>query len=238
MITVGPSESMSKSKKNTIDPEDIISNYGADAARLFILSDSPPEKDVQWSEEGIVSSYKFIQKLWILNSNILEEIKKNHEKDFDNEIIKFTNRFLKNVTKNLENFSYNKIIANLHEMHTFFSKQVSKGYTKKTLIDNYKKVLIASIPVTPHLSNECLELMNVKDKNWPSYDETFLKEKFINIVIQVNGKKRGIIKTEPDISEENLLQIVNNDEKIVKHLNNNIIKKKIYIKNKLLNVIV
>ena len=80
--------------------------------------------------------------------------------------------------------------------------------------------------------------MNVKDKNWPSYDETFLKEKFINIVIQVNGKKRGIIKTEPDISEENLLQIVNNDEKIVKHLNNNIIKKKIYIKNKLLNVIV
>ena len=66
-IKVGPSESMSKSKKNTIDPENIISNYGADAARLFILSDSPPEKDVQWSEEGIVSSFKFIQKLWNLN---------------------------------------------------------------------------------------------------------------------------------------------------------------------------
>ena len=69
-IKVGPSESMSKSKKNTIDPENIISNYGADSARLFILSDSPPEKDVQWSEEGIVSSFKFIQKLWNLNSKI------------------------------------------------------------------------------------------------------------------------------------------------------------------------
>ena len=87
-ITVGSSESMSKSKKNTIDPENIISNYGADAARLFILSDSPPEKDVQWSEEGIVSSFKFIQKLWNLNLKILSEIKKNHKEDFDNEFEK------------------------------------------------------------------------------------------------------------------------------------------------------
>ena len=74
---------MSKSKKNTIDPENIIKNYGADAVRLFILSDSPPEKDVQWSEEGIASSFKFIQKLWNLNLKILDEIKKNHKKDND-----------------------------------------------------------------------------------------------------------------------------------------------------------
>ena len=97
MITIGPSESMSKSKKNTIDPENIISNYGADAARLFILSDSPPEKDVQWSEEGIVSSFKFVQKLWNLNSKILEEINKNHEKDEDQEIIKFSNYLFLNI---------------------------------------------------------------------------------------------------------------------------------------------
>ena len=75
-IKVGPSESMSKSKKNTIDPENIIENYGADAVRLFILSDSPPEKDVQWSEEGMSSSFKFIQKLWNLNQKNLNEIKK------------------------------------------------------------------------------------------------------------------------------------------------------------------
>ena len=80
-LKVGPSESMSKSKKNTIDPENIISNYGADAARLFILSDSPPEKDVQWSEEGIASSYKFIQKLWNLNQkNFRRNKKKSHKK--------------------------------------------------------------------------------------------------------------------------------------------------------------
>ena len=78
IVKVGPSESMSKSKKNVIDPEDIIDNYGADSVRLFILSDSPPEKDVQWSEQGMLSSYKFIQKLWVLNLQITDEIKKNH----------------------------------------------------------------------------------------------------------------------------------------------------------------
>ena len=99
VIKVGPSESMSKSKKNTIDPENIISNYGADAARFFILSDSPPEKDVQWSEEGIISSFKFIQKLWSLNTLILDEIKKDHLKDEDINLNKETNKFLKRITE-------------------------------------------------------------------------------------------------------------------------------------------
>ena len=81
-IKVGPSESMSKSKKNTIDPENIINNYGADAVRLFILSDSPPEKDVQWSEQGMVASYKFLQKFWMLHQNIKDiSEKKNNNKD-------------------------------------------------------------------------------------------------------------------------------------------------------------
>jgi len=126
LISIGPSESMSKSKKNTIDPENIIANYGADSARLFILSDSPPEKDVQWSEEGIVSSFKFIQKLWKLNEKIINEINKNHNKDKDEEITKYTNKYLKKVYDNLESFSYNKIIANLYEMYSFINKQIEK----------------------------------------------------------------------------------------------------------------
>ena len=121
-IKVGPSESMSKSKKNTVDPENIFKNYGADAARLFILSDSPPEKDVQWSEEGIASSFKFIQKLWNLNLKFKDEIKKNHSNDVDNDLEKSMNIFVRNVTNNLENFSYNKIIANIHEAHSSLTK--------------------------------------------------------------------------------------------------------------------
>ena len=130
-VKVGPSESMSKSKKNTIDPEKIIENYGADAARLFILSDSPPEKDVQWSDEGINSSYKFINKLWLLNQKISLEISKNHDKDAGPNLTKYTNQYLKKMSDNLSSFSYNVLIANLHEIYSFLNKEVDKKYSKK-----------------------------------------------------------------------------------------------------------
>ena len=94
MVRVGPSESMSKSKKNVVDPEYIIKNYGADAVRLFILSDSPPEKDVQWSEQGMVSSYKFIQKLWVMHKFIKQKIINEGNEVLDNEIDKFTNHLI------------------------------------------------------------------------------------------------------------------------------------------------
>jgi len=237
-VKVGPSESMSKSKKNTIDPEKIILNYGADAARLFILSDSPPEKDVQWSEEGIVSSFKFIQKLWNLNLKITENINKDCNKDADEEIKKFTNKFLKRITENLENFSYNKLIANLHEMYSFLFKQLDKDYKKNTLYENYEKILIAITPIIPHFSNECLQLLNSKKMDWPKYDENELIENTVKIVIQINGKKRGLIETNKDITEEKLLKIINNDETITKHFSGKVIKKKIYIKDKLMNIII
>ena len=124
-IIVGPTESMSKSKKNTIDPERMIENYGADAVRLFILSDSPPEKDVQWSEEGMIASYKFIQKFWNLHQKIKlnigekTELKKTYaSKDA---IDMFVNQIINKMNANLNKFSYNVIIANLHEIYSFFN---------------------------------------------------------------------------------------------------------------------
>ena len=238
IITVGPTESMSKSKKNTIDPENIISNYGADAARLFILSDSPPEKDVLWSEEGIKSSYKFIQKLWNLNSKITNEINKNHKEDSDNEILKYTNNFLKQITRNLESFSYNKIIANMHEMYSYVSNRVNNGYKKNTLVENYEKILIAIQPIIPHFSNECLEMLNKNNFKWPKIDESIIKEDTINLVVQINGKKRGLIQTKFNSSEDELVQLLKYDDKIMKYLENKEIKKKIFIKNRLLNIII
>ena len=237
-IKVGPSESMSKSKKNTVDPEFIISNYGADAARLFILSDSPPEKDVQWSEEGIISSYKFIQKLWNLNIKIIDEIKKNHNHDSDEEIEKETNRFLKKMSENLESFSYNKLVANLHEIYGFLIKKINKSYKKETLKKNYEQILLAINPIIPHFSSECLNLINSKNFTWPKYDHTLFKDENVNIVIQINGKKRELIKTKPNISEEELLEIVKNNELLKKYLNDQFIKRKIFVKNKLLNIII
>ena len=238
LISVGPSESMSKSKKNTIDPENIISNYGADSARLFILSDSPPEKDVQWSEEGIISSFKFIQKLWNLNEKILKEINEDHKKDYDEEIKKYTNKYLKKIHDNLESFSYNKIVANLHEMYSFLNRQIEKKYTKQTLTINYQKILVSMTPIIPHFANECLAIMNVKNITWPEFDVSILKDDLVNIVIQINGKKRGIVQTKPNINEEKVFEIIQNDEKVMKYITQKEVKRKIYIKDKLLNIII
>ena len=238
-IKVGPSESMSKSKKNTIDPENIINSYGADSVRLFILSDSPPEKDVQWSEEGIVASHKFVQKLWTLHLKIMEEVEKDHPKDENEEFTKFTNKFIKKISHNLESFSYNIIVANLHEMHSFLVKELNKCYQRKTILENYKKILITMNPILPHLSNECLEI--IKENNeviWPKYDEKQLEESSCLIVIQINGKKRGLINTNLNVTEKEIMELIYKDEKISKYLIDSNIKKQIYIKNKLINIIV
>ena len=237
-VKVGPSESMSKSKKNTIDPENIINNFGADAARLFILSDSPPEKDVQWSEEGISASSKFIQKLWILHQTVMGEIQKNNLEDTNNELSKFTNKFIKKISNNLENFSYNIIIANLHEMYSSLTKLIKDNYKQDTIRENYIKILTTLMPIIPHFSNECLELLNTnKELKWPTYDESAIEEKSTIIVIQINGKKRAIIDVEKNINENDLMELIYSDEKITKYFDKNEIKKKIYIKNKLMNII-
>jgi len=238
-IIVGPSESMSKSKKNIIDPEEIVKNFGADAARLFILSDSPPEKDVQWSDEGIASSHKFIQKLWSLNLKIMQEISKNHKNDSSDKIEKYTNQYLKKMTDNLNSFSYNVLIAGLYEMYAFLNKEINKEYTKKTLVNNYSKILITLLPIIPHFTSECIE-MNKFSMNliWPAYDEKKLIEKTVKIVVQINGKKRGLIDIERDINQENLLKVIENNNGISKYLNNKKILKVIFVKNKIINIII
>ena len=238
-IIVGASESMSKSKRNTIDPAKIISSYGADAVRLFILSDSPPEKDVQWSEEGIESSYKFIQKLWNLHLKIIEECNKNIEKDNNQEMDKFTNKFIKKINQNLENFNYNVIIANIYEMYSFFIKEITKGYSKQTLLNNYEKILLTINPIIPHFSNECLEQINFEGKIiWPSYDEKLVIDEKIDFVIQINGKKRGILKVKRDIDESSLLNLVKENENLKKYIETKVIKKNIFVKNRLINLII
>ena len=236
-IKTGPSESMSKSKKNTIDPEKIIEMYGADSARLFILSDSPPEKDVQWSDEGIASSYKFIQKLWSLNEKVIHEIEQNHEEDEGKDLIKFTNKYLKKMTDALNAFSYNILIANLHEMQNFFNKELIKKYTKKTLTENFSKILVTMIPIIPHLANECLKRINYNVIEWPEYDETLLVEDIIPYVIQVNGKKRAIIEAKRDILDEELFEIVQQNKNLKKYCSEKEIKKRIFVPNRLINII-
>jgi len=239
-VLVGPSESMSKSKKNVIDPENIINNYGADSVRLFILSDSPPEKDVQWSEQGMISSYKFIQKLWVLHSKIKNKLtNKNEEVLEDLDLNKFTNQLIHKITDNLENFSYNVIIANMYEVYNFLIKHTEKKINSKDLLENYKKILTIFSPVIPHFTSECMSDLGFNEKlNWPKVNDDYLKSENIDYVIQINGKKRTIINAEKDLEEEKILNIAKNEKLLDKYLNNKSIKKVIFVKNRLINILV
>ena len=236
-IRVGPSESMSKSKKNTIDPEMIIKNFGADAVRLFILSDSPPEKDVQWSERGMASSYKFLQKLWSLHQKILNKKTDNDKKNDEIEI--FTNQILQKITNNLENFHYNVIIANLHEIYRFYTSEIEKPIDKKILLSNYQKIIKMMMPIIPHFANECFDQLNINNNHkWPDLEGGLLKKKKYDIVVQINGKKRDLLTFDQELNEKQILEKIMKSEKSSKYLKNGEIKKTIYIKNKLINIII
>jgi len=238
-VIVGPSESMSKSKRNTIDPEKIIENFGADSVRLFILSDSPPEKDIQWSEQGMVASFKFVQKFWLLHKKILEKIKINTKSEGNEDIDIYTNKLIHKFTLNLEKFNFNVIIANLYETYNYLNKKIDQKLSSESLKKNYSKILILMLPVMPHIISECIDELNVNEKDiiWPEVINKYLEEKSVNIVVQINGKKRGLIKMDKNLNDEIVIKNVKKEEKISNFLKDKTILKHIIVKNKLVNLI-
>ncbi len=238
IIKVGAPESMSKSKKNTIDPEKIIENYGADAVRLFILSDSPPEKDVQWSETGMLSSYKFTQKLWSLHQKFKNKIEENSDKK-DEEISIFTNQMIEKIKYNLERFHYNVIIANLYESYNFYNNKLNSSINKKTLLGNYVKFLSIISPIIPHFASECLEDIKLNPfQKWPEVDKNLIKNDTIEYVIQINGKKKTTIKFMKNINQEELIKELVKNDKTKKIFENKKIKKSFFVKNRLINILI
>ena len=239
-VKVGPSESMSKSKKNVIDPENIINNYGADAVRLFILSDSPPEKDVQWSDQGMVASYKFLQKLWVLHNKIKKKIKSKIKNDGENlKIEKFTNQMINKITNNLEGFNYNVMIANIYETYNFLSKEVESNIDSDVLEKNYKKILLLYSPAIPHFASECLEdLSSIRDNVWPKANKNLLEEDKIDYILQINGKKRAILNESRDIDQDRLLSVIKSNKLSQKYVKDKSIDKIIFVKNRLINLLI
>ena len=235
-VVVGSSEAMSKSKKNIVDPEEMINIYGADSIRWFMLSDSPPERDVQWSLEGVSASYKFIQKLWKLNNEILnkEDSESNSE---DLALQSAVNKTVHNVTKNLDNFQYNVVIANIHEIYNLIYEHIVNNKTSnKTLKNEWEKITMLLMPLTPHLANECCEKIN-KKFYWPIYNPKLLKDENCTIVIQVNGRKRGIFEMPINSEENKVIKKAKTIDNVTKYIENTKIIKNIYIKNKLINFI-
>ena len=236
-VVVGPSEAMSKSRKNIVDPEEMINVYGADSIRWFMLSDSPPERDVQWSLEGVSAAFKFIQKLWKLNNEILNKKEDLTQKHDDIVLKKAVNKTIYNVTKNLDNFQYNVVIANMHEIYNLLYDHVTNNKTSnKTLRNEWEKITMLLVPLVPHLAYECCEKIN-KKFYWPRYNPKLLKDENCTIVIQVNGRKRGVLEMPADSKEIVVIKKSKEIDNVAKHIENTKVIKNIYIKNKLVNFI-
>jgi leucyl-tRNA synthetase len=240
-VVKGDSQAMSKSKKNIIDPDDIIKLYGSDAVRWFILSDSPPDKDIQWSDSGIQGAYKYIQKIWSTYEKIKIYENKN-KNEINNKLIKNTNILIKEITECVEKFHINVAVAKLYVFLTNINEEIDKQtIDKEEIINVYKKYLIIISAFIPYVANECWEKITGKQdinfQEWPQIDDSLLSKENYDIVIQVNGKKRAIINATNNESEENILSKSLAIKNIQVILDKKIIEKKIFIKNKLLNIV-
>ena len=240
-VVKGDSQAMSKSKKNIIDPDDIIKLYGSDAVRWFILSDSPPDRDIQWSDSGIQGAYKYIQKIWSTYEKIKVYENKN-EKEINNKLTKDTNLLIKEITDCIEKFHINVAVAKLYVFLNYINEEIEKQTVdKEEIIEVYKKYLIIISAFIPYVANECWQKITGKQdmasQEWPKIDESLLHKENFDIVVQINGKKRAIINATNNESEENILSKSLAIKNIQVILDKKIIAKKIFIKNKLLNIV-
>ena len=235
-VVVGSSESMSKSKKNTIDPETMIKQYGADAVRWFILSDSPPEKDVQWSDTGVASSNKFLQRIWNLNLQIISRKKSDINKEINEKFNLEIENLVSKIDNSIEEFKFNVTIAHFYEIYRVFIKYIDLDLSNESLIQNIIKTMKLMIPFTPHLAYECLEKLKCKSVNkWPEIKKDILDE--IKFAIQVNGKTRDIITVTKNLGKEEINRLVMKSSKANKFIENKEIVKSIFVKDKIINYI-
>ena len=237
LVNVGPSESMSKSKKNVVDPESMIKSYGADAVRWFILSDSPPEKDIQWSNQGVNAAYKFLQKIYNLCciTNKRSENKNTLDKSFELKINSYVNK----ITQSINNFNLNVVVANVYEIYNLFNENLNKEITNRCIKKNLVKLMKILIPFTPHIAYECLEILGEKEiKSWPKVDTKLILKEKIKMAIQINGKTRDVIEVDKGISQISVEKLCKDNVKIKDKILSKSINKIIFVKDRIINFIV
>ena len=234
-----------KSKKNIVDPVSIIENYGADTARIFMLSDSPPERNLDWSNSGIEGSRKFIVKVWSYFNRL-----KFNEKDIvktaapeigdSSNIRKQLHLCIEKVTKSLNNFQYNVAVASLREFANYFFTIKLKD--NNTLHEALSKWVIMISPLAPHLAEELWQLLGYKSlvsmQKWPKYENKFLTEDETNLIVQINGKKKLVINIKKGLTKEQTERIVLENSTIIKIIKNNNYKKIIIVPDRVVNLVI
>ncbi len=236
-VSVGKIEKMSKSKKNVVNPSSIIDVYGADTARWFMLSDSPPERDLEWTDVGVASSHKFINKIW---DTCVKAKKYKNVGGLSNKG-KF-NKLVNSVSENIEKFHFNKSVANIYEYLNELNKSIeNKTISESSLKDVVNKLCIIIQPFTPHLSEEVWEMLENKgfcaNAKWPEPT----KDEAVDVVelpVQVNGKLKGLVSSKKDDGERLIFEKAKSLGAVERVLSEKTVIKTIYIPGKILNIVV
>ncbi len=241
-ISIGDIEKMSKSKKNTVAPEDIFNTYGVDSARLFVLSDSPPERDVQWSTSGVEGSWRFTHRVWDLFDGLPEGDVPCTDEAAASELLKAAHKTVKAVTEGFEGFRFNSAIAKLYEfVTTVRTADIARTGSKAR---REALALLAGIiaPVVPHLAEECWARLGheglIYDAPWPHFDPALAQDDEYILPVQVNGKRRGEIRVPNGASEQQIRETALADEDVKRHLAGTEIRKIIIVPNRILNFVV
>ena len=239
-VSIGNIEKMSKSKKNVIDPGEIVNLYGADTARWFVLSDSPPERDLEWTETGVVASYKFINRIWDLFEK--STIYKTNLKETDQNSLEKFDKIINEISKNIESFHFNKSVAKIYEYVNLLSSFVSKkSVAKEDLSKIIEKLTIIIHPFIPHLSEEIWQGMGKKElcisTKWPDTQDIH-EDDIIKMPIQINGKTRSLIDVVSNDNKDIIMKKVMQDHKIIKYIKNKKILKTIYVPKKIVNLVI
>ena len=211
---------------------------GADTARWFVMSDSPPERDISWSTEGVEGAWRHLNRVWRLTNEIAIDIKKYGRKNLlqkDSQI----DDFVASTSQFIENFSFNKAIAKIYELTNFLAK---KDVSVEQKIYGIRFLALLMEPFTPHLSQEIWLTIGEKgfiaEANWPEISELDSEEKeTIILPIQINGKRKTEISVSPDLTEEDLKDLVFEDEIIKKIMLNTDLKRFIYVPRKIVNIV-
>jgi leucyl-tRNA synthetase len=251
-ISIGPIEKMSKSKRNTVDPDDIIANYGADGARWFMLSDSPPDRDVIWSDERVQGASRFVQRLWRLvneSADIAKAAPAARPASFGADALslrKATHGALEKVSAGIEKLHFNVCLAYIREFsNTLGDVLAREGPRAPELGWAVREAAVVLVqlfaPMMPHLAEECWLVLEqpglVSEANWPKIERDLLVEDVVTLVVQVNGKKRGEVTVPRNAQNPEIEAAVLALDAVKQSLGGKVVRKVIIVPMRIVNVV-